>query len=49
MRRKAFEIVMGLMDAHSAALQALEVSKWDVRDHSPVHALLVKFAFYLSI
>lgn len=49
MRRKAFEAVMKLMGAHSAALQALGFSKWDVRDHSPVHALLVKVAFHLSL
>lgn len=49
MKRKAFEATMKLMSAHSAALQALGFSKWDVRDYSPVHALLVKIAFHLSI
>ena len=48
MKNKMFKIVMKMMAAHSAALQALGFSKWAVRDHSPIHTLLVKVAFHLG-
>ena len=48
MKNKMFQIVMKMMAAHSAALQALGFSKWAVRDHSPIHTLLVKMAFHLG-
>ena len=48
MKNKMFKIVMKMMAVHSAALQALGFSKWAIRDHSPVHALLTKAAFHLA-
>lgn len=41
-----FYILMKMMDKHSAFLQSLGFSKWAIRDCSPVHAVLVKLAFY---
>lgn len=41
-----FSAIMRLIDKHSAFLQSHGWSKWAVRDHSPVHAVLVKLAFY---
>ena len=43
-----FETVMKIKNAHSAALQALGFSKWFIRDHSPIHRLLVYVAFKLA-
>lgn len=48
MKNKLFHLVMKAKSAHSAALQALGFSKWAVRDHSPIHALLVKLPFHLA-
>lgn len=48
MKNKMFKAAMYLMNAHSAALQALGFSKWDIRDHSPIHSLIVLIAFKLS-
>lgn len=48
MKSKMFKAAMYLMNAHSAGLQALGFSKWDIRDHSPIHKLIVLIAFKLS-
>ncbi len=42
-----FKLTMKLMSAHSAMLQALGLSKQQVRDYSPVHHLLALVAFNL--
>ena len=49
MKEKMFKLTMKAKSAHSAALQALGFSKWFIRDHSPVHALLTKVAFHLAL
>lgn len=43
-----FETVMKIKNAHSAALQRLGLSKWFIRNYSPIHRLLVYVAFKLS-
>lgn len=48
MKLKIYHIIMRLMDAHSAVLQSFGVSKWDIRDYSIVHAILVKLASWLT-
>lgn len=48
MKKKVFEIVMKAKSAHSAALQKLGLSKWFIRDHSPIHHLLTVAAFKLA-
>lgn len=45
-KKSMFYTLMWLKDKHSAFLQSHGWSKWAVRDHSPVHAVLVKLAFY---
>lgn len=45
-KKSMFYALMWLKDRHSAFLQSLGLSKWAVRDYSPVHLILVKLAFY---
>lgn len=48
MKEKMFILVMKAKSAHSAALQRLGLSKWFIRDYSPIHRLLVYVAFKLA-
>lgn len=48
MKKKMFETLMKAKSAHSAALQRLGLSKWFIRDYSPIHRLLVYAAFKLA-
>lgn len=43
-----FKIIMKIKSKHSAFLQSIGFSKDFVRNYSPIHALLVKLAFYAS-
>lgn len=44
MKRKLFMLTMSAVNAHSAALQAIGFTKWQVRDLNPIHRLLVSIA-----
>lgn len=48
MKKKMFETLMKAKSAHSAALQRLGFTKWQVRDYSPIHRLLVYITFKLA-
>lgn len=48
MKKKIFDAMMNATSAHSAALQRLGLTKWQVRDHSPIHRLLVYITFKLA-
>lgn len=48
MRKALFTVAMKAINAHSALLQAIGYTKWQVRDYSPLHHVLVAIASALA-
>lgn len=49
MKKTMFETLMKAKAAHSTALQKLGFTKWQIRDHSPIHHLLTYITFRMAL